>query len=287
MKALIIDIKKEYCILITPDGRFLKKDIPAGDYEIGDEIVIEEKCADAISAGKKLDFGIFVRIATGFAVVAVLTAGIYFSVKYVNTGSSLPVVAAAKAEQTENSDENMSMSKPQETFTASADSGETMQSGQNKSQELSEGSAAYKQESNKQEQLNPAQDSSDAIVMSESLPVLFEGVYSLDESADNLNLYIPVAFDSLDINYMIEKYPGEKSASQTSHGILHLLFKNEEKNTSYNGNISVTLMDEKNTVLDTMSFDFYNFIHGSARLEKIYFGSGYMTFALLITGEIK
>ena len=62
--------------------------------------------------------------------VAVLTAGIYFSVKYVNTGSSLPVVAAAKAEQTENSDENMSMSKPQETFTASADSGETMQSGQ-------------------------------------------------------------------------------------------------------------------------------------------------------------
>src|SRR4030065_959308 len=39
MKAVIIEIYKDYCIVMTKDGQFLKQNIPAGVFEIGDEIV--------------------------------------------------------------------------------------------------------------------------------------------------------------------------------------------------------------------------------------------------------
>ena len=43
MKAVIIEIHKDYCIVMTKDGQFLKQNIPAGVFEIGDEIVIAKE----------------------------------------------------------------------------------------------------------------------------------------------------------------------------------------------------------------------------------------------------
>ncbi len=40
MKAMIMEIHKDYCIVMTKDGQFLKQNIPAGVFEIGDEIVV-------------------------------------------------------------------------------------------------------------------------------------------------------------------------------------------------------------------------------------------------------
>ena len=43
MKAVVIEIHKDYCIAMTPDGMFVRQAVPAGELEIGDEIIIEEE----------------------------------------------------------------------------------------------------------------------------------------------------------------------------------------------------------------------------------------------------
>jgi|GEM_PF-1100018 len=43
MKAIVMEIHKDYCIVMTGDGRFIREAIPAGELEIGDEIIVEEE----------------------------------------------------------------------------------------------------------------------------------------------------------------------------------------------------------------------------------------------------
>ncbi|MFC2159258.1 anti-sigma factor domain-containing protein [Actinomycetota bacterium] len=43
MKAIVMEIHKDYCIVMTGDGRFIREAVPAGELEIGDEIIIEEE----------------------------------------------------------------------------------------------------------------------------------------------------------------------------------------------------------------------------------------------------
>ncbi|MDD5622843.1 MAG: anti-sigma factor domain-containing protein [Actinomycetota bacterium] len=45
MKAVIMEIHKDYCIVMTKDGQFLKQNIPAGVFEIGDEIAVSKEYA--------------------------------------------------------------------------------------------------------------------------------------------------------------------------------------------------------------------------------------------------
>ncbi len=40
MRAVVIEIHKNYCIAVTPDGRFVKQHIGQGELEIGDEVMI-------------------------------------------------------------------------------------------------------------------------------------------------------------------------------------------------------------------------------------------------------
>ena len=43
MKAIVMEIHKDYCIVMTGDGRFIMQTAPAGELEIGDEIIVEEE----------------------------------------------------------------------------------------------------------------------------------------------------------------------------------------------------------------------------------------------------
>ncbi len=43
MKAVIMEIHKDYCIVMTKDGQFLKQNIPVGVFEIGDEILVSRE----------------------------------------------------------------------------------------------------------------------------------------------------------------------------------------------------------------------------------------------------
>lgn len=47
MKAIVMEIHKDYCIAMTGDGRFIRHAITAGELEIGDEIIIEEAVFEA------------------------------------------------------------------------------------------------------------------------------------------------------------------------------------------------------------------------------------------------
>jgi len=43
VKAVIMEIHKDYCIVVTEEGRFLRRKIPSGVFEIGDEIMIDQE----------------------------------------------------------------------------------------------------------------------------------------------------------------------------------------------------------------------------------------------------
>ena len=43
MRAVVIEIHKNYCIAVTPDGRFVKQHAEQGELEIGDEIMVEAR----------------------------------------------------------------------------------------------------------------------------------------------------------------------------------------------------------------------------------------------------
>jgi hypothetical protein len=123
MKAIIMEINKKYCIVMTEDGQFLNHRISGGSVEIGDGIMIEEKNNEFSLANYKKTW---VRgLAVGFAVLVVLILGTVFSYRFLKQYfpiSSAPAVAAAKI-----SDENLAdseaeknlQSTPQESSTES------------------------------------------------------------------------------------------------------------------------------------------------------------------------
>jgi hypothetical protein len=68
MKAVVMEIHKEYCIVMTGDGRFIRQAVPAGELEIGDEIIVEEETFTAPSRDWIKTFAI--------AAVAILVIGL-------------------------------------------------------------------------------------------------------------------------------------------------------------------------------------------------------------------
>jgi hypothetical protein len=97
MKAIIMEINKKYCVVMTEDGQFLKHRISDGSVEIGDGIIIEEKNNEFTYANYKKTW---IRgFAIGFAVLVVLVMGSVFSYRFLKQYfpfSSAPTVAAAK-----------------------------------------------------------------------------------------------------------------------------------------------------------------------------------------------
>ena len=77
MKATVMEIHKNYCIVMTRDGQFLKHKIAAGSVEIGDEIVISK--APEVRLGKLYARG----FAIAAAVVIVVVGGV-FSYRYLS-----------------------------------------------------------------------------------------------------------------------------------------------------------------------------------------------------------
>ncbi len=76
MKAVVMEIHKDYSIVATEDGQFLRQDIPAGTYEIGDEITIES----VIAYRQKRSW---IRGAVAAAAVAVvLVTGSIYLIRY-------------------------------------------------------------------------------------------------------------------------------------------------------------------------------------------------------------
>jgi len=123
MKAIIMEINKKYCIVMTEDGQFLNHRIPGGSVEIGDGIIIEEKNNEFSMANYKKTW---IRgFAVGFAVLVILVMGSVFSYRFLKQYfpiSSAPTVAAAKISEENLADketEKNLQSTPQESSTGS------------------------------------------------------------------------------------------------------------------------------------------------------------------------
>ena len=105
MKAIIMEINKKYCIVMTEDGQFLNHRILGGSGEIGDEIIMEEINNEFSLANYRKTW---IRgLAVGFAVLMVLVMGSVFSYRFLRQYfpiSSAPTVAAAKI-----SEENLTL----------------------------------------------------------------------------------------------------------------------------------------------------------------------------------
>ncbi len=100
LKAYILDIQKDYVILLTTDGQFIKYNVGSIQYEIGDEIIIAPqeinevgfenlKFKDSVKINRNI-LRLLRGIAIGFAAVIFLAIGIFFSINYINKLGFLP-----------------------------------------------------------------------------------------------------------------------------------------------------------------------------------------------------
>jgi hypothetical protein len=85
MKAVIVEIHKNYCIVVTPDGQFLKRSIPEGVFEIGDEIMVDQEPAYKAVKPTNADQRKKIALSISFAAVIVIASviGIVFVKNYI------------------------------------------------------------------------------------------------------------------------------------------------------------------------------------------------------------
>jgi len=94
MKAVVMEIHKDYCIVMTEDGQFLRQEIPAGVFEIGDEIIVERQYSYEPKVSR------VVRFAIAASVVVVVAIGSVFGVRYLKQyypAGDIAMVAEEKA----------------------------------------------------------------------------------------------------------------------------------------------------------------------------------------------
>ena len=95
MKAVIIEIGKDYCIVMTGEGQFLKQRMPHGIFEIGDEIIVSEE-----HAFKPAMINVKMFRARSFAVAAsvivILAVGSIFGVQYLRNYYSREITGEDK-----------------------------------------------------------------------------------------------------------------------------------------------------------------------------------------------
>lgn len=81
MKAVIMEIHKDYCIVMTEDGRFLKRKVPAGVFEIGDEITVDlEMAFEPVVKPRRSMVGRYIATAM---IVVVIVAGAILGERFV------------------------------------------------------------------------------------------------------------------------------------------------------------------------------------------------------------
>lgn len=94
MKAVVMEIHKDYCIVMTEDGQFVKQRVLAGVFEIGDEIIVERKYSYEPKVSR------VVRFAIAASVVVVVAVGSVFGVRYLKQyypAGDIAMVAEEKA----------------------------------------------------------------------------------------------------------------------------------------------------------------------------------------------
>src|SRR3972149_1147813 len=130
MKAVIMEIHKDYCIVMTRDGQFFKQNIPAGVFEIGDEIVVSKEYSykpKAIRVSWLRSLSIAAMVVVVVAVVSIF--GVWYLKQYRPlrdvalltedaTGEAAPAAVEEEAQEEKSTEES--------ALTMEAEQGETV-----------------------------------------------------------------------------------------------------------------------------------------------------------------
>jgi hypothetical protein len=274
MKASVAEVHKDYCIVITQDGRFIRQDKPAGSYEIGDEITIE--AADLSAAREKTGgkpFGMFARLAAGFAAIVILGGGAYIGIKYAGPGFAFsPVKAVAQAAQAKTVDSSVkedtdggyeTLGQSEYTLAAEASASESDVTGSQSSKSSADASksaqstSASNQDSMQSDKTLPPQDSGAATSIANSeegiaqapRPVLFEETIKLYKN----NIDILIDYPDLLITYKLGQIYGQDSGNNET-GTFTLKIKNLQKST-FTGNIDIIFTDKNSNTLQVSAIE--------------------------------
>lgn len=267
MRATVLEIHKRYCIVVTTDGQFLKKRIPAAKIEIGDEVIIE-KLADEKSKGHaRIIFHTapraVVKTAVGFATVIIIIIGAYFGIKYI--GLTEPAAGIAMAEEAGQKQElNSGYQDPGESFIEGTKTGEVIMSGKEKEA----GGVPL-----------------DGEATMRSIEELFSGTFSLEDAGDEIVIKNDLIFISYMINEL-KKKNGEGIPDEEKLRELTIKFKNIKKDSLLNGNADVMLLysDKSISEIEKILFDSLNYEQQNTR--KIPF-SQETSFELMVFGVFR
>ncbi|MBM3708083.1 MAG: anti-sigma factor domain-containing protein [Actinobacteria bacterium] len=248
MKAIILEIYRKYCILMTKDGQFLRKNIPAGLYEIGDEIIIDRFEEVTVSKRGKLPI-LIGRVASGLAAVVLIIIGLYFGVEFLKNQkrAGVPAVSAAQAAVIDKS-----LEVAEDTFMLESENGmqENIPGEEMASELVLESKKASRDQS------------------SDTLPAenkLFEGSYSLE----NAGINIPIAFASINIIYRVDEAKESLFDFFDEERKLNFNFENINKKASFNGNIDISLLNSELDITKTHTILFNDFSSGQEKSEEI------------------
>ncbi|MBM3700339.1 MAG: anti-sigma factor domain-containing protein [Actinobacteria bacterium] len=273
--ALIVEIYKNYCIVVTGDGQFLKQEISAGTYEIGDSIIVAEKEPDRFEE-KSAIFRILSRVAAGFAIVAVIAFGSYFGINFLRTGRSQMTVAlqdsvlpeAAQAAVEEAAAEN-EIGQGQETPSI------------NKQQT---GEGQLMKESSDDENYDMLNDempqTEDAAQVSNAAPVLFEVIHNIADT----DQAVLIDYKDIIIDYSVEE-PGTESDGSGFEKSLLFNFMQNKKDHFFNGNIDTILNDANSSAIKTVKMIFENFEYGAKKTQEVELENDARSFTLVIYGS--
>ncbi len=274
MKAIILEIYKDYCIAITRDGQFLKERIPAGVHEIGDEIIISQLVAEKTEDRPRI-FQIISRTAIGFAALAVIVTGSYFGVQYIRTGAQSTELAVAPGQET------------QEIRSAAAEDSAVMLESEGEAVEAEEKGDQIADEAAGGEAIAEEAMAAEAEAVEtafKALEELFSGTYSL-EQMDN---EVMIEDDAIFVSYKVDELQQQEDVLSEEEKLkeLTLKFKNMTENTLFEGNADILLLHSDMTVSEIEKILFENLNYNQQDTKKIPFTEE-TNFQLIVFGVFR
>jgi hypothetical protein len=269
LKTYVMEINKDFSVLMTVDGQFLRYDIPAGSFEIGDEVMLNNFQAETLSSGtveiQKKNFRIFKAFAFGFAAVVIFSFAGYFGVKYINKLEFTAPAGVASA--------NMEL--------LSDSSGEEKSLGMQGPEESGEAENAQQADESDEDSTTTIGDSSisDSSI---AAPVLYEGAYAMDK----FNTDLLVEYSDIQIIYRVNQQESAYSDSEMEKNReLLLKFLALKEKQLFNGNIDTILNDTNIQTTRTFTLVFENFKPGEEKTESIILEDVEKSFKIIIYGN--
>jgi len=272
-EAIIVEIYKRHCIVLTADGQFLKQAVAAGTHEIGDSITV--LFGKEPETGKeKIDiYRIISRVAAGFAICAAVAFGIYFGVNFIRPESGTLKVAVQESNVIEQVQPSLEESVNNEDQPNLQD--KTVLPGQEaKETQLRQESA------NDGSPLQGASEDEAQNAISTASPILYEGSHKLDE-ADTV---FSIDYNDIRIDYSIEQADASSGDSEFEKSLFFSFLQNK-KDYLFNGNIDTVLNDANKSAARTVRMLFENFEYGQERTEEVILQKDENNFTLVIYGS--